>query len=451
MSEPTDASSQESSRPLDEGDGTGVEAGVEDVAVAETATPRTASVWRNQSYVRLWIGETLSQAGEQVGTLAIPVLAVLVLNATAEQVGLLSAAETLAFLVIGLPVGAWVDRMRKRRVMMTADVVRALALASIPVLWWLGLLQMWQLYVVGAVVGGATVFFDVTYQSYVPRLVEPKQMTSANSGLETSAQVARVAGPAVSGGLLNIMPAPLVVLATSIGYVFSFGFVASIRDAEPKHVKTPQASLAREIGEGLRFVFGNRLLRRIVMMTGASNLFEGLVTTLSSLFVLRELGLSPAVYGIIGGVSAVGGILGAIAAPALSRRIGEGRIIVVAALVSAIAPFLIPLAAAVPSASIALLIGGDFFFMFAVLVYNISQLSFRQRICPPPLLGRMNASIRFVVWGVIPIAGVAAGLLGGWIGVVPTMWLGCVLGLLSCGIVVFSPLIGMRTLPDAPA
>ena len=407
-------------------------------------------MWRNPSYLRLWLGETFSQAGEQVGTLAIPVLAVLVLDATAQEVGLLSAAETLAFLVIGLPVGAWVDRMRKRRVMMVADAVRAIALASIPLLWWLGLLQVWHLFVIGAVVGGATVFFDVTYQSYVPRLVEPRQMTAANSGLETSAQVARVGGPAASGGLLSIMPAPLVVLATSIGYVFSFAFVASIRDAEPRHEKTARDSLVREIGEGLRFVFGNRLLRRIVMMTAAANLFEGMVTVLLSLFVLRELGLSPAVFGLIGAIGAIGGILGAVSAPWLSARVGEGRIIVVAALVSALAAFLVPLAAMLTSAAIVLLIVGEFFFMFGVVVYNVAQLSFRQRICPPPLLGRMNASIRFVVWGVIPIAGIVGGALGGLIGVAATMWVGCVLGLLSCAIVVFSPLIRLRRLPDAP-
>src|SRR6185437_8456319 len=185
--------------------------------------------------------------------------------------------------------------------------------------WWLGVLQIWYLYVVGAVVGGATVFFDVTYQSYVPRLVESRHVTAANSGLETSAQVARVGGPAASGGLLALMPAPLVVLATSIGYLFSFAFVASIRDAEPKHDKTEHSSLVRDIAEGVRFVFGNPLLRRITMMTAASNLFEGFVTTLLSLFVLRELGLSPAVYGAMAAVGAVGGILGALSSAAFSR------------------------------------------------------------------------------------------------------------------------------------
>jgi hypothetical protein len=247
------------------------------------------------------------------------------------------------------------------------------------------------------------------------------------------------------------MPAPIVVLATSIGYLLSFGFVASIRDAEPKHQKHEHSSLVRDIGEGVRFVFGTPLLRRITMMTAAANLFEGFVTTLLSLFVLRVLGLSPAVYGAMAAVGAVGGILGAVGAPALSRWAGEGRIIVVAAVTSAVAPFLVPLAAVVPQASIPLLVVGDFFFMFAVVVYNVAQLSFRQRICPPALLGRMNASIRFVVWGVIPVGGVVTGLLGGWIGVVPTMWLGCVLGLLATGIVVFSPLSRMRRLPETAA
>lgn len=419
---------------------------------SEVASP-APSVWRNPSFVRLWFGETFSQAGEQIGTFAIPVLAVLVLDATAQEVGLLSAAETLAFLVIGLPVGAWVDRMRKRRVMMTADVVRALALASIPLLWWLGLLQIWYLYAVGALVGGATVFFDVTYQSYVPRIVQSRQVTAANSGLETSAQVARVGGPAASGGLLAVMPAPLVILATSVGYLFSFGFVASIRDDEPRHEATEHSTLVRDIAEGVKFVFGNPLLRRITMMTASFNFFEGFVTTLLSIFVLRTLGLSPAIYGVMAAVGAVGGIVGAVGSGALSRWIGEGRIIVVSALVSGVAAFLVPSAALVPKqavlyGAVPMLVAGEFFLMFAVVVYNVAQLSFRQRICPPPLLGRMNASIRFVVWGVIPIGGVVTGLLGGWIGVVPTMWLGCILGLLACGIVVFSPLARLRRLPE---
>jgi MFS family permease len=409
-----------------------------------------ASVWRNPNFQRLWVGESLSQLGENLGTLAIPVIAVIMLHATAQEVGYLTAAQQLAFLLIGLPVGAWVDRMRKRRVMITADAVRAAALLTIPAAWALGALQIWQLYLVAAVVGGATVFFDVTYQSIVPRLVASGHVAPANSGLETSAQVARVGGPALSGALLAVVRAPVLLLATALGYLASMIAVATIRDEEPKREASDHAPLVKEIGEGLRFVFTHDLLRRITINTGAMNLFEGLTTTLVSIFVLRELHLTPTVFGVVEGIGAGGGILGALATPRLMKRVGEGSLIVWAALGSALGSVIFMLAAVFPAASIVFLIAGMFVFSFTVLNYNIAQVSFRQRLCPPRLLGRMNASIRFVVWGVLPISGAAAGWLGGALGVVPTMWLGVVLsGVATFAILFFSPLRVMKKLPDA--
>lgn len=435
-----------------ESTGSGNHRGKKAFIPADPGTPvAVPPVWRNPAYRRLWIGEGLSQVGGQLGNLAIPVLAVTTLGATNFEVGLLNAAQTVAFLVIGLPVGAWVDRMRKRRVLITADLVRATALASIPLLWAFGLLEVWQLYVVGAVVGGATVFFDVTYQSYVPRLVSAQQLGKANSGLEVSAQVARVGGPAISGALLSIVAAPLLVRATSVGYLFSFGFVSGIRDTEPEHEPSPRDNLIREIGKGLRFVFANPLLLRITIMTGSSNLFSGLATTLLPVFIMRELGLPPAVYGLVGAVGSIGGILGAMSANWLANRVGEGRVIVLAQVVGSLSSFLLPMAGVIHSAEVPLLMVGNFFTMYAVLVYNILQLSYRQRICPRRLLGRMNASIRFLVWGVIPVSGVCAGGLGAWLGVQPTMWIGCGLQLLACGILVFSPLRTMMRLPGQDA
>lgn len=411
--------------------------------------PGTASVWRNPNFQRLWLGESLSQLGENLGTLAIPVIAVIMLKATAQEVGYLTAAQQLAFLLIGLPVGAWVDRMRKRRVMIAADAVRAAALLTIPAAWALGALHIWQLYAVAAVVGGATVFFDVTYQSIVPRLVVPDHVAPANSGLETSAQVARVGGPALSGALLAVVKAPVLLLATALGYVASMIAVATIRDEEPKREASDHAPLAKEIGEGLRFVFTHDLLRRITINTGAMNLFEGLMTTLVSIFVLRQLHLTPTVFGVVEGIGAGGGILGALATPRLMKRVGEGALIVWAALGSALGSVIFMLAAAFPAASIVFLIAGMFVFSFTVLNYNIAQVSFRQRLCPPRLLGRMNASIRFVVWGVMPVSAAAAGWLGGALGIVPTMWLGVVLsGVATVAILFFSPLRAMKKLPD---
>ena len=420
-------------------------------AEAEASAQRS-SVWKNLNFQRLWIGESLSQLGENLGTLAIPVIAVIMLHATAQEVGYLTAAQQLAFLVIGLPVGAWVDRMRKRRVMIAADAVRALALLTIPAAWLLGALHIWQLYAVAAVVGGATVFFDVTYQTIVPRLVISEHVASANSGLETSAQVARVGGPALSGALLAVVKAPLLLFATALGYLASMIAVATIRDEEQKQEASDHSSLTRDIGEGLRFVFTHELLTRITINTGATNLFDGLMTTLIPIFVLRQLHLTPTVYGVVEGIGAAGGILGALATPWLMKRVGEGALIVWGSLGTAVGSAIFLLASVFPAASIPFLIGGMFVFSFTVLNYNIAQVSFRQRLCPARLLGRMNASIRFVVWGVMPISAALAGWLGGVIGIVPTMWLGIgATAVATIAILVFSPLRGMRKLPDTLA
>lgn len=409
----------------------------------------SASLWRHGGFIKLWSGETLSQIGSQLGVLAIPVLAVTLLGATEWQIGLLNAAETAAFLVIGLPAGAWVDRMLKRRVMIAADLVRAVALAFIPALWFLGALEMWHVYAVAVVVGVATVFFDVSYQSYVPILVRASSIADANSKLEASAQVARIGGPAIGGALLTIITAPLIVLATSIGYLFSLGFLLRIRDTEQPAPRTERRPLWREIGEGVGFVWRNRLIRRITANTAAVNFFGTMTMTLLPILVLRELAFEPAVLGVVLTVGSIGGLLGAIATPRLTKRLGEGTIIPIGALVGGIAGFGVPLAATFPWLAIPLLVIGEFGLSFAVLVYNVAQVSFRQRVCPQPLLGRMNASIRCAVWGVMPLGSLVAGALGQLIGVEATMWAGALGGLASVALVVFSPLMGMRTLPDA--
>lgn len=415
-------------------------------ASVETSGP---SLWRHGGFLKLWAGESASQLGTQLTQLAVPVLAINLLQATEFQVGVLGAAETAAFLVVGLPAGAWVDRWLKRRVMIAADAVRAIALIAIPLLWVLGALQMWHVYVVAAVIGMATVFFDVSYQSYVPILVRHTQVPDANARLESTAQIARIGGPALGGGLLTIISAPLLLLGDALSYVLSFLFLWRIRDEEKPADPAERAGLWHEIREGLSFVWHHRLIRTITATTGASNFFGGIASTLLTLLILRELDLGAVGLGIIMSVGSIGGLLGALATPWLSRRLGEGTVIPLAAVVSGLAILLWPAAALEPAFSLPLLILAEFLFSFSVLVYNIAQVSFRQRVCPPRLLGRMNASIRFVVWGVMPIASLIAGVLGSSIGVVPTLWIGAIGTLAASGFAVFSPLLGMRTLPDA--
>ncbi len=415
---------------------------------AEPPAPRT-SLWRHRGFLSLWAGETTSQFGAQIGSLAIPVLAIQLLAASEFEIGLLNALQTAAFLVIGLPAGAWIDRWLKRRVMILGDVVRAAALALLPVFWFAGVLDFAHLLVVATVVGVATVFFDVSYQSYIPVLVPRDAIADANAKLEGTAQIARVGGPAVAGGLLAVLQAPLLLLGTAATYVVSFLALLTIRDTEVPKPRADRRPLVVEIREGVAFVVREPLLRRIVLCTGVGNLFTTIALTMLPVLVLRELGLSPAVLGIATSIGAVGGILGALASARLAQALGEGTVIPVSAIVLGVALLLAPLAAVVPDAAIPLLIAVELLLSVGVLVYNVTQVSFRQRICPPALLGRMNASIRFFVWGVMPIGALLSGVLATTLGVVPTMWIGAIGTLLSAGFVVFSPLLGMRRLPDA--
>jgi len=409
------------------------------------------SLWRDGNFLTLWSGQALAQLGSQVAELAIPVLAVLLLGASELEVGFLNAAGVAAFLVVGLPAGAWIDRMRKRRVMIWADAVRAVALGVVPLLWWAGLLEMWHLYAVALVVGVATVFFDVSYQSIIPSLVRPGQIAEANGKLQATYELANIGGPAVGGWLVGLVAAPFAILATVGTYVASFVALLLTRDHEEPRAADDRGPILQEIAEGLRWVFGNRLLRRIVTTTAVFNLSSTLSFTLLPIFLLRELGLSPAAMGVIFSLGAIGGFAGAVATPHIVRRIGEARAIPVSAIAFSVVACLLPLAAALPSVAFPLLVAQGFVASFTVLLYNITQVTFRQRITPSRLLGRMNASIRFCVWGVMPIAALAAGVLGTWLGVVPTMWIGAVGQVVSALFVVIGPFWALRELPDAAA
>jgi len=421
-----------------------------DTTRPKSRPPARGSLWRDGNFLTLWSGQALSQFGAQILELAMPVLAVLLLHATEAQVGYLNAAGLAAFLVVGLPAGAWIDRMRKRHVMIWADGIRGLTLAAVPLLHMLGHLEMWHLYVVALVVGIATVFFDVSYQSIVPSLVRPDQIAEANGKLESTNQIAGLAGPAIGGALVGLISAPLAILATVATYVASLTALLFTRDHEVLRTPDDRAPLHREIGEGLRWVFGNPLLRRIVGTTAISNLFSTLIFTLLPIFYLRIIGFSPAAMGLLFSLGAVGGLLGAVLTPRIAGRIGEARTIPVSAIAFSLAMVPLPLAALLPQpAAFAMLVVQSFAMSFSVLVYNITQVTFRQRITPMRLLGRMNASIRFCVWGVMPLSALAAGWLGTTLGTVPTLWIGSLGALLSALPVVLGPFWRVRDLPSA--
>src|SRR3954468_8454154 len=414
-----------------------------------TTEAPASSLWRHHDFRQLWVGDTISQLGTELSQLALPVLAVTLLDAGPRDMGLLTAAENLAFLIVGLPAGPWVDRWAKKRVLVGGDIVRTVVFGSIPLAWAFGQLTLVQLYVVALAAGVATVFFDVAYQSYLPSLVAGHQVVDGNAKLQASQSVAQVAGPAVGGALLRVVSAPVLVAADAFSYALSALFVSPITHVEPPKLRADRRPMRSEIAEGLSFVVRHPLLVRITACTPISNLFSGVQSALLALFVVDLRGLGPQTLGLVWAIGALGGLAGALLTRRIVVIVGEGRTIPLSILVGGLFGVGVPLAA-LPSGTVAptaLLAAATVGWWATTVVYNITQVSFRQRLCPPALLGRMNASVRFIVWGTVPIGGLIGGILGGWIGIVPTLWIS-VAGQLAAALpVLLSPLIRMRDLP----
>ncbi|HEY0187678.1 MAG TPA: MFS transporter [Cellulomonas sp.] len=413
---------------------------------AEAPAPRTSLV-HHADFRRLWTGDALGQLGAQLTGLALPILAVRTLDATEWQMGALTAAETAAFLVIGLPTGAWVDRMRKRRVLVVADLVRATVLAAVVAATLLGHGSMPLLYVGALAISAASVFFDVAHQSYVPALVGPDHIGEGNAKLQATQSVAQVVGPALGGAALRVVTAPVLIAVNAVTYLVSAIAVGRIRQVEQLPPAEHRRPLRTEIAEGLGFVLRQPLLVRIVACTSLGNLAGAITSALTVLYIVRELGMDETALGTVYSAAAIGGLLGAVAADRIARRIGEGRVIPLSALAFTPAAALTPLAAVLPLPPQVVLIVGGAAFTFAVVLYNVAQVTFRQRICPPALLGRMNASVRFIVWGSMPLGGLLGGWLGHTFGVVPALWVAVGITLVSAVPVLASPLLRMRDLP----
>lgn len=433
-----------------------VEPGPGEVPDAAAGTTRTASpppskpprggLLRHHDFRQLFLGDMVSQVGTQLTVLALPVLAIRVLGAEELEMGLLGTFEFLAFLVIGLPAGAWVDRWRKKRVLVNADIVRALALGSLPLAWALDVLTLPQMFAVALVVGVSTVFFDVAYQSYLPELVPSEKISEGNAKLQAVQSVAQVGGPATAGFLIRAVGAPLTIALDALSFLASALFVSRIRHVDQPPPRADRRPLVEEVKEGLVFVVHQPLLLRIAACTSIGNLFNSMSTVLLVLFALRELGLSVSDLGIVFALGSAGGLLGALVTTRISRKVGEGRTIALAALLFAPFAALVPLAGEILPPMLALSLS-MFGYSFAVLVYNITQVSFRQRLCPRPLLGRMNASIRFVVWGTMPIGSFVGGFLGSQLGIRPVYWIAVAGAVVAAFPVLFSPLVTMRDLP----
>lgn len=405
------------------------------------------NLWRHRDFLLLWSGETVSQVGTMVSHLALPLLAATALGATPWEMGLLVAAERAAFLLVGLPAGVLLDRVRRRPVMIAADLVRFALFGSIPLAWALEVLTFAQLLVVALLGGVATVFFDVGYQSVLPAVVGRAGLVEGNAKLESTRAAAEAAGPALGGGLVQAVGAASAVLLDAVSYLVSAAVLAGMRTREQVPARDPARSLRAEMAEGLRYVLGHPLLRPITLCTGTANLFGGVLAAVSVLFLARELGQPPAVIGLVLAAGSAGGLVGALTAGQWIRGLGQGRTVVTSLLVSGPVALVLPLTTT--GAGLAWFALGTAAVAYGGVVYNVAQVSFRQTVTPDHLLGRMNASIRFLVWGTIPIGGLLGGALGELAGLRATLLVAAV-GLLLCPVwVLASPLRRLRDLPAA--
>jgi MFS family permease len=351
---------------------------------------------------------------------------------------------------VGLPAGVWIDRLRRRPILIVGDLGRAVLLASIPVAHVFGALSMVQLYVVGFLVGVLTVFFDVAYQSYLPALVERDRLVDGNAKLEISRSAAAVAGPPVGGALVGVLSAPIAILLDAVSFLASAIFLLVIRKPEPApepHLDEAgeRVGMLRSIREGLAYVGTHRLLRHIAATTGVGNLFGAIGYAVVMLYLVRELGLTPGTIGLVLGIGSLGFLVGALLPDRAQRRIGLGPTIVASAALDGLALFLVPLApAAMP---IPFLVASGVLLGIGQVVYNVSQVSLRQAITPDNMLGRMNATMRFIVFGTMPVGAVIGGILGGAIGLRETLFVSATGSLAACLFVLFSPVRTLRTIP----
>jgi len=437
----------------------------------ETEAEQRTSLWHNRNFVSLWTSETISQFGSQFTGLALPLTAVIILGASAAELGILGFAATVPWLLFGLLVGVFVDRHRKKRIMVTSNTLRGSLLALIPIAAVLGLITRLGipfLYGLTFFIGFLQVFYDVTYQSYLPSLIRRNELVEGNSKLQASASTAQVSGPTIAGVVISILTAPITIAIDACSFFASALSLSRIDHEEVIDKEITRPSVRSDIREGLRVVLNDSRLRMIAGCTGTSNFFSTAFQTIVPLYFILQtpdgLGVSKTLVGvtlgIIFSIGSIGALVGVAIATRAATKIGVGPAIVISALIfgagglpyylsgSLVANPLFSVLGLNINWNVLALMAGNFVISIGVVVYNINQVSLRQAIVPIRLQGRMNATMRFIVWGTIPLGALAGGLLGTYLGLRSAVGI-TILGVsLSFLWVLLSPVRWLRKIPE---
>jgi MFS family permease len=400
--------------------------------------------WRG-GFGRIWGSIAVSLMGTQVSLLALPLTALVALDAAPSQVALLAAAGTAPFLVFGLPAGAWVDRWPRRALMVSTDVLRGLLLASVPVAWAVGMLTLAQLYLVAFGVGSLSVLFDVVSLTVLPALVPRGQIAAANGRLEAARAVAQTSGPGVGGVLVQVLTAPLAVAVDAVSYLVSGVLLRGLPPVPAPQRPADREPLLRQVTAGLAFCLRHRYIRPLALGAAWMNLWVEAFLAILVTYAVRDLGLSAATAGLVLAGSNVGYLLGSLLVPLLNRTWGVGRSIVLGAALQV--GFVVATLARTGLPAVWLTIG------LAISaagtgIWNVDAVSLRQATTPAPMLARMNASNRFLIWGTMPLGAALGAWLADWIGLADTALIAAIGAPLSALPVACSAVRGVHTMPD---
>ncbi|BCL84709.1 MFS transporter [Ktedonobacteria bacterium brp13] len=408
---------------------------------------RNDGLWLHCDFLLLWGGQTISQMGSQVTLWGLPLVAVLLLNATPFQMGILALMGRLPLLLIGLVAGVWVDQWPRRRILMTADIGRALLIGSIPIAAWLHVLSFSLLCLVAFFVGILTVFFDVTYQSFLPSMVEPNQLISANSKLESGTALASIVGPGLAGILVQLVSGPFAMLADAISFVISAASLIGIHVQEVlPDTQRESRKLLVEINKGIRFVWEQPILRALTISAALFNLFDNVGSAEYVLYLTRTLGIGAVFVGSVGVLGGVGWLLGAMITEPLTKRLGLGTTLIGSILFACIAKAFVAIAGGPFLLALGLVMLGEFLFQCVATVYIVNSVSLRQAFLPSEIRGRVTAVIRVVSWGVGSFGALLGGILAEWSNLRLTMVIAVAGTLVALIWIVLSPVRSVSSL-----
>jgi len=406
-------------------------------------------LWRHPDFLKLWSGQTISLFGSQITFLALPITAALVLQATPAQMGFLAAAEMAPSLLVGLFAGVWVDRLRRRFVMVSADIARGLLLGIIPIAVLFNFLGMPLLYALGFLLGVFNFLFDVAYRSYLPSLVKRNDLMEANAKLEVTNSLAYIAGPGLAGWLVDVLSAPIAIAADAVSFFLSAFAIGSIK--KPEAAPEPGAdgqTMGREIMKGVRLILKEPILRAMAFGAMTSNFAGGFYSALLVLYITRELGFSALFFGFMYGAGSLSGMLSAVIIKRIQKHVGVGPTFIYADIMIGLGWLLIPVLSWGLAAPRLVIIGCMLVAGFGNTTCNITSTSLAQAVVPFRLLGRYNATDQFIALGLLPIGSLIGGALGTAIGVRGGLIAGGCVMMTSFLWPLFSPLRSLRKMPE---